>query len=232
VNRRDFFRLVRRGRQRVLELSCERLYVRWVDAEGRSTRIGRDDGASEGGEPPTRIAAESCADLLAELDGRLAAADVLRLVGDEWLQSDELRRGVHRQIDSFERRGGKVERPKERSHAGVVGPVIAGLLAALLATIPVAADAQAARLARTPTDLRAPALSLELPDQTASGRSASRTIAIHGLVGTGAGLLIGLALSSADISDDKTASVVVWTLAGAAAGIGSGVVTWLMDRSD
>jgi hypothetical protein len=59
-------------------------------------------------------------------------------------------------------------------------------------------------------------------------RSAAKTIALHGAVGTGAGLLIGLVLSSASTSDDETSVVVTWTALGAAAGVVSGVITWLV----
>jgi hypothetical protein len=229
MDRRAFLSLGRRGRERVLELSCERLHVRWVDALGRSARTGSGDGrAPEGGEPPTRVAAETTDDLLAELDERLRAADVLRVVGDEWLQGDDLHRSMRERIASFEGRGGRVEHPQTKAPAAVAW--LAAL--ALLVTAPAAVDAQHTPTAWTPTSLYTPALEIELPDQTQNGRSAGRTIAIHGLVGTGAGLLIGLVLSSADISDDKTASVLVWTSAGAASGILSGLITWLMEPGE
>jgi len=61
-------------------------------------------------------------------------------------------------------------------------------------------------------------------------RSAARIIAIHGVVGTGAGLLIGLVLSGASVGDDQTSVVLTWTALGAAAGVVSGVFTWLVGR--
>lgn len=66
--------------------------------------------------------------------------------------------------------------------------------------------------------------------QSHADRSAARIIAIHGAVGTGAGLLIGLVLSGASVGDDQTSVVVTWTALGAAAGVVSGVVTWLVGR--
>lgn len=67
-------------------------------------------------------------------------------------------------------------------------------------------------------------------DQSHADRSAAKTIALHAGVGTGAGLIIGLVLSGASVSDDRTSVVVTWTALGAAAGVVSGVVTWLVGR--
>lgn len=59
MNRRAFLRLTVRGRERVLDLSCERLYMRWVDARmggavdaagldalGGPDGVGANDGLS------------------------------------------------------------------------------------------------------------------------------------------------------------------------------------------
>ena len=64
--------------------------------------------------------------------------------------------------------------------------------------------------------------------QSRADRSAPRIIAIHGVVGTGAGLLIGLVLSGAGVGDDQTSVVLTWTALGATAGVVSGIVTWLV----
>jgi hypothetical protein len=178
MDRRAFFSLVRRGRLRVLELSCEGLHLRWVDARGRARtatevappragiaaatateqtalvtaepppRIAAPNVAEhtpfaadepppriaapnehtpfEAGEPPTRIAAETAADLLASLDLQLANADVVRVTGREWLQEEELRRGVDGALEAFERRGGRVEHERHASSS------LAGALALVL----------------------------------------------------------------------------------------------------
>jgi hypothetical protein len=62
-----------------------------------------------------------------------------------------------------------------------------------------------------------------------SGPSATRVIVTHAAVGTGAGLLIGLALSGADVSDDRTSVVVTWTALGLTAGLVAGVIAWLVE---
>ena len=60
--------------------------------------------------------------------------------------------------------------------------------------------------------------------------ASTRIIAIHAAVGTGAGLLIGLVLSSA--SKDESSVILTWTALGAVAGLVSGVVTCLVGRRE
>jgi hypothetical protein len=116
MDRRTFFSVVRRGRLRVLELSCERLHMRWIDARARAHAATADeDPPLESGEPPTRVAAETAADLFEELDRQLAQTDVVRVVDREWLNEDELRRRVDAAIGAFERRGGRVENSRAGS---------------------------------------------------------------------------------------------------------------------
>jgi hypothetical protein len=66
--------------------------------------------------------------------------------------------------------------------------------------------------------------------QERDNRSAARIITTHTLVGTAAGLLLGLVLSGASVGDDHTTVVLTWTGLGAAAGGLSGVITWLLGR--
>jgi hypothetical protein len=129
MDRRAFLSLGRRGRQRVLELSCERLYMRWVDAEARAARMCDDQDIPESGEPPTRIAAERSEDLLAELERRLGGADVLRVIDAQWLQPTELRLLVESRIEAFRRRGGRIEREASRT---VPSPTVRAGTSALL----------------------------------------------------------------------------------------------------
>ena len=63
-------------------------------------------------------------------------------------------------------------------------------------------------------------------------RSAASIIATHAAVGTGAGLLIGLVLSSASADKDESSVILAWTALGAAAGLVSGVVTCLVGRRE
>jgi hypothetical protein len=128
MDRRAFFSVVRRGRLRVVELSCERLHMRWVDARGRAHAATADEESMlEADEPPTRIATETAADLFDELDRQLASADVARVVGREWLQPDELRQRVDTAIEAVERRGGRVEHRRARSALSIALTMAFGL---------------------------------------------------------------------------------------------------------
>jgi hypothetical protein len=125
MDRRAFLSLGRRGRQRVLELSCERLYVRWVDAGARAARHAGGEDVPESGEPPTRVSVETRQDLLAELDLRLRSADLLRVSGSDWLQDGELRREVESRIEAFRRKKGGVETDAWRPGARALGVALA-----------------------------------------------------------------------------------------------------------
>ncbi len=109
--------------------------------------------------------------------------------------------------------------------------MIAARVLAVLVLAPAAAVAQMPLAAPTPTVAE---LSLPLqpfsPFQAPPKRSAGKTIALHTAVGTGAGLVIGLLLSGASTNDDRSSVIVSWTALGAAAGLVSGVVTWLVGR--
>jgi hypothetical protein len=117
MDRRAFFSLGRRGRLGTLELSCERLFVRWVDATARATRVGSElDPATDAGEPPTRISTETREDLLAELDRHLSRADILRITGAEWLQHGDLRQSIDARVEAFRSTGRRVERAPSVAH--------------------------------------------------------------------------------------------------------------------
>ena len=132
MNRRAFLRLTVRGRERVLDLSCERLYVRWVDARAGAADTGAtewdaaDTGAAGAhpkgdasvsphgmpaweGEPLLDVAVPSADELLLELERQLSVVQVLRVSGREWLASEDFRREVDARIEAFRRRGGRVE---------------------------------------------------------------------------------------------------------------------------
>jgi hypothetical protein len=110
MDRRAFLRVAVRGRERVLELSCERLYMRWSDARAGVGVAAPTSGHGEwGGEPPLEVALPTVADLLAELARELAAVEVLRVTGREWLAQPDFRRDVEARIEAFRRRGGRVE---------------------------------------------------------------------------------------------------------------------------
>jgi hypothetical protein len=76
------------GGERVVELSCERLYMRFVDA--------RADGTT--------------ARLFGDLAFELRSFTTLRLADASWLSCDELSQGLDPVLAGFTERGGRVAR--------------------------------------------------------------------------------------------------------------------------
>ena len=115
MNRRDFLTLSTRGKSRILELSCERLYMRYVDARAGIGRRLEDSGKIDAelpswtGEPPTQIDIPTTATLFEELERELADADVLRVRGHDWLADEEFGREVEARVEAFRCRGGHVK---------------------------------------------------------------------------------------------------------------------------
>lgn len=110
MNRRDFLFLRTEGRQRVLEVSCEELYVRFADATWSALeQAGPAEGDPWlGGEPPAVLDRPDRLALFAGLESDLEAVDVVRVRGSEWLVQGELRDRVHALLDQFRARGGRV----------------------------------------------------------------------------------------------------------------------------
>jgi hypothetical protein len=87
VNRRDFL-LMRSGRDSGQAiLSCEQLYMRYVDARAQGTT----------------------AELFARLAGDLEGVTRVRLIKTSWLSDDDLKRELDVVLDAFRERGGRIE---------------------------------------------------------------------------------------------------------------------------
>jgi hypothetical protein len=85
MNRRQFL-LARPGRTDTIELSCEQLYMRYLDARASGTE----------------------AELFAWVEGQLRDAAELRLRDTEWLEEADLKRGLVQALTVFRARGGRV----------------------------------------------------------------------------------------------------------------------------
>ncbi len=86
MDRRQFL-LTSSGRSRAAEISCERLYMQYVDAD----------------------ADEAAANLFDRLRQELVGVDRLRVRDAYWLAGDEqLRGGLRRVLKEFRARGGRV----------------------------------------------------------------------------------------------------------------------------
>jgi hypothetical protein len=86
VNRREF--LLMRGRESdPVVLSCEQLYMRFVDARAGGTT----------------------AELFAHLKEDLQSVKRVRLIKTSWLSDDDLRRQLDAVFDSYRKGGGRIE---------------------------------------------------------------------------------------------------------------------------
>jgi hypothetical protein len=87
VNRRDFL-LMRSGRDSGQAiLSCEQLYMRYVDARAQGTT----------------------AELFARLGLDLEDVTRVRLIKTSWLSDEDLKRELDVVLDAFRERGGRIE---------------------------------------------------------------------------------------------------------------------------
>ena len=108
LNRRDFLRLRTQGRRRVVELSCERLYMRYTDAMREAATGGAEPDPWTGGEPPARLDRPGPDELFAGLRDDTRHAHLVRVHGSEWLPPGRLRDEVHAMLDECRARGGLV----------------------------------------------------------------------------------------------------------------------------
>jgi hypothetical protein len=109
MNRRDFLLFRTEGRAKTVELSCERLYMRYVDAR-RAPEPDTEDNVVNG-EPPARFARQSVRELFDAIADDVREADLLRITQRDWLADEDLRREVAALVDAVRARGGRVEMP-------------------------------------------------------------------------------------------------------------------------
>ena len=110
LSRRDFLRLHVSEGKRVLELSCERLYMRYADACSDAARrqVSNHDDFVRGSRPSTGFVMPTPTDLFDEFERQLAKADELRVLEPDWLNGGSFGREVGKRVDAFEQRGGCV----------------------------------------------------------------------------------------------------------------------------
>ncbi len=107
MNRRDFLLLRTEGGTKIVELSCERLYMQYVNAQMPTPPPHITD--VEEGEPSARFETRAPRQLFDDLVKELADVDVLRVTKTEWLTVEDFRREVDRLTATICARGGRVE---------------------------------------------------------------------------------------------------------------------------
>jgi hypothetical protein len=108
MNRRDFLLFRTEGHSKLVELSCERLYMQYVDSR-HTAGPETAEPLEEGGEPPARFDTRTTRQLFDDVARDLEQADVLRVTQTEWLADEGFRREVDALASTVRLRGGRVE---------------------------------------------------------------------------------------------------------------------------
>ena len=119
MNRREFLLLKTEGRKRVFELSCEQLYMQYVDAQSAAKRRSEKIGTVAGspwwsGEPPASMDSLDLDELFGDLESDLTDADILQVLDRDWLVSGEFRKRFDTLLASFRARGGQVQFSRDK----------------------------------------------------------------------------------------------------------------------
>ena len=106
MNRRDFLLLRKEGEKQIAELSCEKLYMHFVDSHGADKFGANESGISEdaewwSGEPSVVIATQNQKALFDGIAGDIADADVLLVKGRQWLVEGEFSTLVENLLQQF-----------------------------------------------------------------------------------------------------------------------------------
>ena len=110
LSRRDFLKMrVSEGR-RVLEVSCERLFMRYTDACSDAARrqVSNHDDPIGLARPSAGFETPTPESLFHEFERQLAQVDELRVLEPDWLNGGAFAREVGARVDAFEQRGGQV----------------------------------------------------------------------------------------------------------------------------
>jgi hypothetical protein len=110
MNRRDFLLLRRERELRVVEISCQRLCMRYLDTLMTGADPTEGDAPDPWGhEPSSVVQPRSTAQLFECIAQDLREADVVRIVEPHWIKEGELSDGLDRVVGDFKKRGGRVE---------------------------------------------------------------------------------------------------------------------------
>ena len=104
MNRRDFLLLRSESRRRIAELSCERLYMRFLDLHLHGADAGVPAAEGDAERAPV-FAGRSMRSLFDRLEQDLANVDVLYLLDRVWLERDDFRRQLEPVLRAFTERG-------------------------------------------------------------------------------------------------------------------------------
>ena len=114
MKRREFLQLKTEGADKVLELSCEELYMQFADARNSDGVVpqeaGRLHNAGEwSGEPDTDHPLTTANEFFRYLERQLDCTDVLRMRDPEWMQDADFKARVYELLSEFRARGGEIQ---------------------------------------------------------------------------------------------------------------------------
>ena len=111
MNRRDFLLFRREREERIVELSCQRLFMRCLDAQMTGPEPTEDGDAPDrwNHEPPAILERRTAAQIFDEIAFGLSEADVLKLVDREWIRDPAINARLDALVADFTARGGRVD---------------------------------------------------------------------------------------------------------------------------
>jgi hypothetical protein len=118
VHRRDFLLLRRPSSPRIVELSCERLHMAYVDVQMAATEPDERPGDFSFAEPAAIRPQRDVDEWLRDLEAELGDADVVKVAGDEWLRPDALRAAIEAMLERLVQRGVRVEALRKERTTG------------------------------------------------------------------------------------------------------------------
>jgi hypothetical protein len=110
VHRRDFLLLRQPAAPRVIEISCERLHMSYLELQAATNQDTRADEELSFEEPPSVLPRREIDEWLGDLEAQLSGAEIIKVVGEEWLQPEALRVRVDALLASLSRRGVLIQR--------------------------------------------------------------------------------------------------------------------------
>lgn len=113
MNRRDFLLFRTDGTKRTVELSCQKLFVHYLDICSGFAQGTPEAGLLNGiewwaGEPPLAVATTAPDEFFRKVQSDVLVADKLRIVDMEWMTQDEFRIRVETLIAAFRAAGGEI----------------------------------------------------------------------------------------------------------------------------
>ena len=114
MKRRDFLLLRTEGTERIVELSCQKLLVHYLDlnsgfASGQPEAGALDEAHWWAGEPPLQIDTTAPDEFFRAVQQEILDADTVCVVDMEWMAQGEFRIRIETLLAAFKAAGGEVQ---------------------------------------------------------------------------------------------------------------------------